>query len=270
MILPGAIAIQETLNEIVGDLMKNTPALPYPAPKRSIKFVASFLFAIFFSSCGLSGIYAIPDYEIVTTHSEFQVDGFKVVFDLPEIGNNETLSKTVDQTMAHFRSDQLRLIEEFCADGCQGEEIYSFDIVHSDDHFLSIYIFDYSDTFGAAHPSHQIFSFTWWVPEGRLLSLKDLFLPEAPYLQELSRLSRMKLHSDKEFADATTPEWIDEGTEPTPYNFRVWTVSNDGISIIFNEYQVASYADGPQRVDIAFSELKTIIDPKGPLFHLNR
>jgi hypothetical protein len=46
---------------------------------------------------------------------------------------------------------------------------------------------------------------------------------------------------------------------------RKWNITSNGLVIIFDEFQVAPYVPGPQTVTIPYSELKTLIDPKGPL-----
>jgi hypothetical protein len=40
--------------------------------------------------------------------------------------------------------------------------------------------------------------------------------------------------------------------------------------ITFDEYQVAPYAAGPQKVAIPYSELRALINPQGPLGKLSQ
>jgi hypothetical protein len=46
------------------------------------------------------------------------------------------------------------------------------------------------------------------------------------------------------------------------------SLSHRAVVLIFEEYQVVSYADGEPKVLIPFERLREIIDPRGPLARL--
>jgi len=54
---------------------------------------------------------------------------------------------------------------------------------------------------------------------------------------------------------------IASGAKANPANFKNWNIQADSILITFDEYQVAPYTNGPQEVEIPFSELKNIFSP---------
>ena len=114
---------------------------------------------------------------------------------------------------------------------------------------------------GMAHPYHLIYSFNYDLEQGKDIAFSDLFLPNADYLGAISQYCVAQLKTrDVGFSDIFA-----QGADPTPDNYKNWNITSDGLMITFDEYQVAPYVAGPQVVTIPYSELKSLIDPKGPL-----
>jgi hypothetical protein len=105
---------------------------------------------------------------------------------------------------------------------------------------------------GAAHPYPYTITFTYDLSGQKTVSLADLFLPESAYLQRLSDLAYDAL-SSQGLLDSS------QGLEPKESNFRNWLVTADGITLIFDVYQVAAYAAGVQTVSIPFDQLQDIL-----------
>jgi Protein of unknown function (DUF3298) len=116
----------------------------------------------------------------------------------------------------------------------------------------------YSD--GAAHPGLNSLTLNYDLGQGRELALADLFLPNTNYLEAISKYCIAEL-SKQPFFDGP----FSEGAQPTPENYRNWNITSDGLMITFDEYQVAPYAAGPQKVVVPYSELQALINPQGPL-----
>jgi uncharacterized protein DUF3298 len=116
----------------------------------------------------------------------------------------------------------------------------------------------YSD--GAAHPGLNSITLNYDLEHGKELTLGDLFLPNSNYLEAIAMYCTNEL-SKQPFAD---PVFL-EGTKPTPDNYRNWNIASDGLLITFDEYQVAPYAAGPQKVVVPYSALSSVINPQGPL-----
>jgi len=115
-------------------------------------------------------------------------------------------------------------------------------------------------TDGAAHPYHVTISYNFNLETGREIALNDLFLPAARPVPVIADYCKKELaRRDIGF------ETFAAGADPTSENYTVWNISVDGLVIVFNEYQVAPYAAGPQTVVVPFAELEKIIDPSGPL-----
>lgn len=114
---------------------------------------------------------------------------------------------------------------------------------------------------GAAHPYHLNPTFNFDIESGKALLLADLFLPNTDYLTPISKycvteLGKRDIGFTSDFA---------QGADPKPENYKNWNITADGLMITFDEYQVAAYVAGPQAVVIPYGELKSLIDPKGPL-----
>ncbi|HUI88893.1 MAG TPA: DUF3298 domain-containing protein [Anaerolineales bacterium] len=113
---------------------------------------------------------------------------------------------------------------------------------------------------GMAHPYHSNYTFNYDLEAGKDIALNNLFLPNTDYLGALSKYCAAQLGTrDIDFKD------FSQGADPTADNYKNWNIAPDGLMITFDEYQVAAYVAGPQVVTVPYSELKNLIDPKGPL-----
>lgn len=116
---------------------------------------------------------------------------------------------------------------------------------------------------GAAHPGHYAITVVWDAERGRALTTDDLFRAGANWPEVVSELAIPALAADLgEMADAG---WIAEGAGPDPANFTRWALVEEGLIVLFDPYQVAPYAAGPQAVTIPRAALDEVADPAGPL-----
>ena len=113
---------------------------------------------------------------------------------------------------------------------------------------------------GAAHPGLNSITLNYDLGQSKELALADLFLPNVNYLEAISRYCIAEL-SKQPFFDGP----FSEGAQPTAENYRNWNITPDGLMITFDEYQVAPYAAGPQKVIVPYSALQALINPEGPL-----
>lgn len=113
---------------------------------------------------------------------------------------------------------------------------------------------------GAAHPGHYSITINYDLANGREITLDELFISGSNYLQVISDACKAELST--RFVDFGS-DFFSAGADPLPENFTRWNLSNDGLVITFDEYQVAPYAAGPQVVIIPFSALQSVINPSG-------
>jgi hypothetical protein len=113
---------------------------------------------------------------------------------------------------------------------------------------------------GAAHPGTHSRTVTYDLEAGADVRLEQLFQPGSDYLNTIANYCIAQLKTrDIGF------EAFSSGADPLPENYGSWNITPEGLLITFDAYQVAAYAAGPQEVVVPYAELKSVIDPHGPL-----
>jgi Protein of unknown function (DUF3298) len=175
---------------------------------------------------------------------------------------NQRLNGLVTKEVDTFRQSFLQNTAPTVSNGSSLDVTYT---VLSQIGDLWSFIFDfsfYSD--GAAHPGLYSITVNYDLGQGKELTLVDLFLPNSNYLELISNYCITEL-SKQPFFDVP----FAEGAQPTLENYRNWNITSEGLMITFDEYQVAPYAAGPQKVIVPYSELQAVINPQGALAKLN-
>jgi hypothetical protein len=120
-----------------------------------------------------------------------------------------------------------------------------------------------NDFRGGPHGSPLLSVLTYEPTTGREIPVSHFFKPGSNYLRVLSRYTRAELRrrATKTGMLASLDETIMIGTAPKADNFQVVYPGPKALVVVFPAYQVASYADGPQTVEIPYSALRGIIAP---------
>lgn len=118
------------------------------------------------------------------------------------------------------------------------------------------------------HPYNFTSTLNYSITSVGAFGLSDIFLKDKPYLKFISDhcIRELKKRAAEEKVDAE--ETINEGAAPIESNFRVFNVNDKELLITFNPYQVGPWIWGSQTVSIPLSEIKSMIDPEGPLSSL--
>jgi len=133
-------------------------------------------------------------------------------------------------------------------------EIYKY----SED--IQTVVFDVSFYTGGAHPNSGYTTMTFDVKQGKQLELKDLFLNGTVPLDVISKLAQTDLK--KQLVDMFDETMLEAGTTATtPDNYKNWALTDKSLIFFFDPYQVAPYAAGPQKVEIPFTTLHTLLAP---------
>jgi hypothetical protein len=142
----------------------------------------------------------------------------------------------------------------------------TYSIALAKDDLISIEFDVDSYSSGAAHPNSSSAVLNYDVKTGKALKLADLFNPGAKYIQSISAYCIKDLKSQSKSKDSMLDDQtIQSGAGPDAQNYDSWTITKKGLKIIFDPYQVAAYAAGPQSVVVPYSALKDLIKPDGPL-----
>lgn len=157
-----------------------------------------------------------------------------------------------------------------------------FDIARNTSDFVSV-LATGSEYIGGAHGLPIQVSFNWHRDDAKLVTLPELFSDPDAALRALSDESRRQLEGrfETKLREEATPmsgqqtasdrtkmkSWIEQGTEPQAQNFDVFLVDGldtqaIGLTLIFPPYQVASYADGIQQVEVPAKVFYALLKPE--------
>jgi len=147
----------------------------------------------------------------------------------------------------------------------------SFDIGYqirfATDDLISVEFSEGTYEAGAAHPNSSTTVLNYDVRNGKKLALADLFNPKATYLKAISDycIKELKDRSKKDKDSMVDDGMMKSGASPRADNYKAWTITRKGLWIVFDPYQVAAYAAGPQYVLVPYTALKDLIKPDGPV-----
>lgn len=115
---------------------------------------------------------------------------------------------------------------------------------------------------GAAHPNNGMTAVTVLMDEGREITAEDIFKPGSGWELFLTRRSMRGL--TKTFAEfgAGPPELTD--VRDTATKAHNWTVTDDGLVVLFPPYSVGPFALGGQDVKIPWKDLQPYVNPNAP------
>jgi uncharacterized protein DUF3298/peptidoglycan-N-acetylmuramic acid deacetylase PdaC-like protein len=123
---------------------------------------------------------------------------------------------------------------------------------------------------GAAHGNSITAVLNFDVKNGKKLALADLFNANSKYLSVISDycIKDLKEQSKRDKESMLEDEQIQDGAAARADNYQAWTITRKGLLIVFDPYQVAAYAAGPQQVMVPYSALKPIVKTDGPIASL--
>lgn len=184
--------------------------------------------------------------------------------------NQEAKSLVVNETKG-FKEGvaEANADEDTPQDTGGGSDIrISYDVVLASDDLISV-SFDISAySQGAAHPNNYSKVINYDLKTGKLLKLGDLFKPKSDYMGVISRYSVSNLKSQA--GNDADNEWIEKGAGPESDNYVNWNVSRKGLAVTFDQYQVASYAEGPKHVIVPYAVVKDVTKTDGPIGNMGK
>jgi Deacetylase PdaC/Protein of unknown function (DUF3298) len=211
----------------------------------------------------------IRDLEYKTAILEDEQDGYYYEIEYPTfIGGDEKIREKINQEVYDHIQNELSI---FLADYDDTDHEYdtglwslgiSFYVNRNDDAFVSI-VMQASIYTGGAHPNSYSNTFNFNIEEGgELMDITDVFNPVATAIhpQTGERQDYLDFISDytmDEIAerDISDEDWILSGAGSEKDNYQAFYLSDYEIIFIFDPYQVAAYAVGPQEVAISFDDL---------------
>ncbi len=177
------------------------------------------------------------------------------VIGLADVQTSEEISK-------YFKDKAEKDSEDFKKDvadnavkevGAQSQLISEYQAFWYDASFLSFKTETMYYVEGMAHPSTYNSVFNYDIKSKKQLQLDDFFNPNSSYLEALS--VKAKEEVKKQLGEYYDEFMASEGTAPKKENYENFLFDKDGLTFIFGQYQVASYAAGIFYVKISYSDL---------------
>ena len=111
---------------------------------------------------------------------------------------------------------------------------------------------------GGAHPNHFTNYINFDLRTGKRITLKDLFRPEA--LPKLEKLAEKRFRETRKFSEKKSWSelgfFFDDGKFHLNNNFKI---EPDGITFLFNPYEIAPYAFGSIELKIPLSDMRNLL-----------
>jgi uncharacterized protein YecT (DUF1311 family) len=174
-----------------------------------------------------------------------------------------TGNKAIDAAILGYVHHAVDEFKGFATTEQPGDGVYTletdYSVERNDGKMFAVLFSSEMDTHGA-HPSHGEDTFNFLLPDGA-----QVFLPEivdgSRGLKKVAELASADLIKNigSGTEPASDPDTIRSGTTPIADNFKVFVLLPGKLHLFFPEYQVASYAAGPQEAFIPLAALKTVI-----------
>ncbi len=116
---------------------------------------------------------------------------------------------------------------------------------------------------GGAHPNAVLTSYTYTLPEGRLLTLDDIFtVPSDEYLPMIFEHVRSSIQAPgAEIDPSMFYEDYDEQIELC-FNTDNFYLEEDALVVYYEPYDIAPYAAGILTFEIPFREIRSMLSPE--------
>ncbi len=184
---------------------------------------------------------------------------------------NQTVRSLVTKKVAAFREEMAPSPDDPPPTELEsmGSDLnIAYTIALARDDLISVLLDVGSYSAGAAHPNSYSEVVNFDLRNGKLIKLADLFQPGSKHIQTIAAycIADLKKQGKQKGEDSMLDDdWIERGAGPDGENYTSWTIGKKGLGIIFDSYQVAAYAAGPQHVLVPYSALKDLIKTDAPL-----
>jgi len=133
-----------------------------------------------------------------------------------------------------------------------------YEILAAHDSIVSIYLNEHSYGIGAAHSVQTSHAINYDLNLRREIQLSDLFKPGTKYFNFISSRCATELSNKSTYL-------VEEALAKRSA-FENWNLTHDGIRINFEQCEVLSCAEGEQKVEIPFTDLKPFLNSKFATF----
>jgi hypothetical protein len=175
-----------------------------------------------------------------------EADQYTIDVDYPQFGI-EKIDEQVVQGV-NFLIDEFKTEAQNAPEGVRYELLSIFDGAYVDEKIVSARLSVSSYT-GGAHPVTTIYGLNF-----DRVTEKELTLSDALKLINAT-LAQVAESATNQLSEGLGESFFKEGAEANVDNYSTFSISKDAVTFIFDEYQVAPYAAGPQGVSFARENL---------------
>lgn len=116
------------------------------------------------------------------------------------------------------------------------------------------YVFYISNFTGGAHGNSYFYTITFDTSKKQIITISDLKYKNKSLLVDLSNYTYKNLMNNQELKDIGALDMIKDGTKPIKDNFKNFALTNEGIMIFFENYQVAPHVAGEFVVTVPYDK----------------
>lgn len=246
------------------------------------KFIISVQIILVYASLTLSQTANI------TTHDYKEVSNSKrysITMQYPQVdfgpdalmglrGIAQDINHCIDTLTQNQKNDFRELLKSLPPEPC-AQEFSGLHITYNtqfNNSALFSFLFEvFSGPDCANHPYTYKVSLNYSTANIGAFGISDIFDKNSNYLQFLSEYCFKELKIKAAANDFPDIDYlIKDGTTPDANNFRIFNFDDKGVTITFNPYSVGPWNWGIQSVSIPYMELKSYIDPNGPLGEMTK
>lgn len=238
--------------------------------KKTVTSVMTFIAAMFACVIGLLNFnpkvaYAMGEipvvggiFELVTFRTfEYQKDTTYADVKIPKIkmhGLDVKYFDTITRLNHQIEKDAQTYIDQIIADdtGHKGLDI-SYDLIENSEQYLSIRL-NILQT--AASGYNQVRYYHIDKQQNRIITLKDLFKEDAPYVQILSK--EVKAYMKEKETKEQGPFFLDDFKQ-IKENQNFYLLNNQTLVLVFDEYEITPGYYGVYEIPLQFSEINEIL-----------
>ncbi|SEG65978.1 Protein of unknown function [Bryocella elongata] len=150
---------------------------------------------------------------------------------------------------------------DFASYDCGGGTIdIDYDLLAANQHMIDVSFSVATYGYGAAHPQESRVSLLWWLEQRRLVQVQDVLSNDNAARAKVVTLlvSRLKARIQDSGADDKS---LNGSTTDELASTSEWTLSNSGLMITFNPYEVGPWALGAPTVCASWADLKPAMNP---------
>lgn len=207
-----------------------------------------------FSLREAAGRRAAEAYRLVVKQTRRKTKSLEVNFAYPLMEGATPGAQGFNARVQRLMSEQLGETKE-----TEGEHSTSFVVAHRSPEFLSVLFNAYSMWPGAAHPNHAWYSLNYDLRNNREVKFADLFRPGSSYVGTVARLCAEEIARQKRRNGMDIFEDHEETVAELVSGDATFFPSESGLVIVFNPYEVGSYAEGYYVVRLPYAPLRGVL-----------